>query len=198
VIVRAASNSRRGAPLEQGMTKVAKNDNSARWYIVGCRPQTERQAAEEIVALGQTVYLPSMRKEFHHRRQRKWIKRHYPLLPGYLFVLASDHWSRVLDCEHVSRVLRGQKLGEVSAPIAISDAEVQRIRADQDAGVFDDLRVDRHSIRPGELVKVNEGLMQGQSGTVETISDENIVMLIKAMCREVRATVPIEKLSRVG
>lgn len=179
-------------------SKTAKNDSLPKWYIVGCRPSSERQAGEEIISVGQTVYVPSFRKEFHNRRQRKWIKRHYPLMPGYLFVLASDHWSRILDCEHVHRILRSQLFGEASTPIAISDADVQTIRAAQDAGQFDDLRVDRHQIRPGDLVRVSEGAFSGQRGTVETISDESIVMLISAMCREVRATVPIEKLSRMG
>lgn len=176
----------------------AKNDNLPKWYIVACRPNYERLAGEEIISLGQTVYVPSYRKEYHHRRQRKWIKRHLPLMPGYLFILASDHWSRVLDCEHVQRVLRSQTFGEASTPIAISDADVQTIRAAQDAGQFDDLRVDRNQIRPGDLVKVSEGAFSGQHGTVETINDQTIVMLVSAMCREVRATVPIEKLSRMG
>lgn len=180
------------------MSKFAKNDNTPKWYIVACRPQSECLAGEEILSLGQTVYVPRYRREFHHRRQRKWIKKTYPLLPGYLFVLASDHWSRVLDCDHVQRVLRSQTFGEVTAPIAVADADVQTIRAAQDAGKFDDLRVNKSGLRPGDLVKVRDGLFSGQVGTVDSVGDENIVMLISAMCREVRTTVPLANLAQAG
>src|SRR5690606_14329902 len=127
-----------------------------------------------------------------------WVKRSYPLLPGYLFVLASDHWARVLDCEHVQRVLRSQVFGEASAPIAVGDADVQAIRVAQDAGTFDDLRVNRSGLKPGDLVKVREGMFSGQVGAVDSVGDENIVMLINAMCRQVRTTVPIANLSQTG
>lgn len=177
---------------------IPKNDNEPRWYIVGCRPQCERLATAEIAVLGQTVYLPCFRREFHNRRQRRWIKRHYPLWPGYLLILASEHWTRVLDCEHVSRVLRSQYFAEASVPITISDSDVQAIRYAQDAGKFDDLRVNRGGVQPGDLVKVREGVFAGKAGTVESIGDENIVMLIQAMGRELRTMVPIEKLAQVG
>ena len=174
------------------------NDNKPKWYIVGCRPQSECLAGEEILGLGQTVYVPRYRKEFHHRRQRKWIKNHYALLPGYLFVMASDHWSRILDCDHVQRVLRSTTFGETAAPVAISDDDVQAIRRAQDAGVFDDLRVDKSGLCPGDSVKVREGAFVGHVGTVESIGDENIVMLINAMSRQVRTRVPLESLAQAG
>lgn len=176
----------------------AKNDNRPKWYIAACRPNFERQAAEEIVSLGQTVFVPCFRKEFHHRRQRKWIKRYYPLLPGYLFVLASDHWSRILDCEHVNRVLRSQNFSEASVPIAITDVDVQMIRSAQDRGDFDLMRSNRSELKPGDRVTVMEGAFAGQRGTVESIGDENIVLHIEAMCRQVRAVVPLEKLGATG
>ena len=174
------------------------NGNTANWYIVSCRPQSECLAGEEILALGQTVYVPRFRREHHNRRMRKWIKRSYPLLPGYLFVLASDHWPRVLDCAHVQGVLRDQRHGGAGLPIAISDADVQAIRTAQDAGTFDDLRAHRADLKPGDTVKVREGLFSGQAGTVDAIGDENVVMLISAMCRQVRTTVPLENLARAG
>jgi transcription antitermination factor NusG len=178
--------------------KKPANDSTAKWYIVGCRPQSERLASADIVALGQTVYVPCFRKEFHHRRQRKWIKRHYPLWPGYLLILASEHWPRVLDCEHVSRILRSQNFGEESAPIAIGDADVQAIRAAQDAGQFDDLRASRTGLQPGDMVKIREGLFSGTAGPVDTVGDDSIVMLITAMGRELRTIVPLENLAQAS
>jgi transcription antitermination factor NusG len=177
------------------MHKKPANDSSAKWYIVGCRPQCERLASADIAALGQTVYVPCFRKEFHNRRQRKWIKRHHPLWPGYLLILASEHWPRVLDCEHVSGVLRSQNVGEASVPIAIDDGDVQAIRSAQDAGKFDDLRVNRTGLQRGDMVKIREGLFSGTAGPVDSVGDGNIVMLITAMGRELRAIVPLAQAS---
>lgn len=178
--------------------KKARNDNAPKWYIAQCRPSSEHLAGEEILALGQTVYLPTYRREFHNRRQRIWIKRHYPLLPGYLFVLASDHWSRVLDCRHIVKVLRSQIFGEAAVPVGVPDGDVQLIRSAQDAGLFDMLRGSQTGIKPGDAVRVEDGLFKGQKGTIEAIGDDNIVLLINAMCREVRAIIPLESLARVG
>lgn len=165
------------------------------WYIVSCHPQSERQACAEIAALGQTIYLPAFRKEFHHRRYRKWIRQHYPLWPGYLLVLASEHWSRVLDCQHVTRVLRSQTYAGAGAPIAISSADVQAIRHAQDSGEFDQMRMDRATVRPGDRLKLHEGAFTGQNGTVESVGDDRIVLLINAMGRELRMVVPVERVA---
>ncbi|WP_054312113.1 transcription termination/antitermination NusG family protein [Mesorhizobium sp. 1M-11] len=170
-----------------------QNDNRGDWYIVSCHPHAERQACAEIAALGQTVYLPSLRKEFHHRRYRKWIRQHYPLWPGYLLVLASEHWSRVLDCQHVTRVLRSQTYAGAGMPIAIHDADVQAIRLAQDTGQFDEMRVDRATVKPGDRLKLHEGALTGQAGTVESLGDARIVLLINAMGRELRTVVPVER-----
>lgn len=175
-----------------------KNDNAPKWFIVACRPSTERQAAEAIIALGQTVFVPAYRKEYRHHRLKKWIKKHLPLLPGYVFVMASDHWSRVLDCEHVTRILRSQHAGDASAPIAIADDVVRSIREAQDAGKFDDLRLNRSSMKPGDLVRVHEGAFIGFQGKVDNVSDESVVLLIEAMGREVRTTTPLDNLRQAG
>lgn len=172
-----------------------QNDNGNAWYIVSSHPQAERQACAEIAALGQTVYLPCFRKEFHHRRYRKWIRQHYPLWPGYLLVLASEHWSRVLDCQHVTRVLRSQTYAGAGAPIAIRDADVQAIRHAQDSGQFDLMRMDRTTVKPGDRMRVHEGALTGQAGTVESVGDDRIVLLINAMGRELRTVVPVERVA---
>jgi transcription antitermination factor NusG len=176
----------------------AKNDNKAKWYVVESKPGSEFLAGGEITALGQTVYVPTMRKEYKHHRQKKWIKKFLPLIRGYVFVLASDHWSRVLDCEHVSRVLRSQYGGEKAQPVAISDVDVQTIRAGQEAGLWDDLRVNRDRLQRGDLVRVNEGAFIGFEGKVDGFNEESATLFISAMCREVRTTIPLEALRQVG
>lgn len=175
-----------------------KHVDPPRWLIVKTRPSSDLKAGEEILALGQPVYLPQYRKEYRHHRQKRWITRYFPLLTGYLFVLASPHWHRVLHCEAVERVLRTQLESGPGDPILIDDATVQTIRRAQDAGEFDELRVHGHNVAVGETVKVTEGALIGLKGAVAGVGEKDITMMLNILGREVRTKAPIEMLGRTG
>lgn len=166
------------------------------WYIVRSRPSSENRAGEEIIALGQTVYVPQFRKEYKHHRHKKWITRYFPLLRGYLFILASPHWARCLSCDSVERVLRDQRYDGAGDPIPIPNAEVQRIRSAQEAGAFDQLRVHGSDIDVGAKVQIAEGAMAGLLGTVQKAGDEKLTMTVMMFNREVSTKAPIAMLSR--
>lgn len=169
-----------------------------RWFIVKTRPSSDLRAGEEILALGQAVYLPQYRKEYRHPRQNRWITRYYPLLNGYLFVLGSVHWHRVLNCSAVEKVLRSQAGAGVGEPIMIDDATVQAIRRAQDAGDFDELRIHGHNVAVGETVKVTEGALIGLKGAVAGVGEKDITMMLNILGREVKTKAPVELLGRIG
>jgi transcriptional antiterminator RfaH len=175
-----------------------KHVDFPRWFIVKTRPSSDLKAGEEILALGLTVYLPQYRKEYRHHRQRRWITRYFPLLNGYLFVLNSVHWHRVLNCESVEKVLRSQLEGGVGDPIMIDDATVQSIRKAQEAGEFDELRVHGHNVEVGETVKLTAGAIAGLKGAVVGVGEKDITMMLNILGREVKTTAPIEMLGRIG
>jgi transcription termination/antitermination protein NusG len=176
-----------------------KTDETApKWFIVKARPTFETKAGEEILALGQTVYVPQFRKEYKHARTKAWISKYYPVLRGYIFVLASQQWGRVLTCESVTGVLRSTDRGEAVDPIPISDIEVRSIRERQEAGDFDHLRVDGQLMKIGDMVKIGEGSLAGQRGEVAAINDNNIVMWISAFGGKTKTSVPIEILRQTS
>lgn len=175
-----------------------KHVDLPRWFIAKTRPGQDLKAGEEILALGQAVYLPQFRKEYKHNRQNRWITRYYPLLNGYLFVLGSVHWHRVLNCSAVEKVLRTQAGAGVGEPIMIDDATVQTIRRAQDAGDFDELRVHGHNVAVGETIKVTEGALIGLKGAVHGVGEKDITLMLNILGREVKTKAPIEMLGRTG
>ncbi len=70
---------------------------------------------------------------------------------------------------------------------------MQAIRHAQDSGQFDLMRMDRATVKPGDRLRVHEGALTGQAGTVESVGDDRIVLLINAMGRELRTVVPVER-----
>lgn len=169
-----------------------------RWFIVKTRPSQEVQAGEQILGLGMTVYCPRFRKEFRHARTKGWMGNYYALLPGYVFVLASPQWGRVLGCESVTGVLRSSDRGEAVDPIPIADSDVRAIRTRQEAGDFDHLRVNENTVRIGDMVRIGEGHFAGQRGPVEAVNDDNIIMLLPAFGGAAKTTVPVANLLKVG
>jgi transcription antitermination factor NusG len=173
--------------------KPAMQEKSAKWYVVRARPSLELKAAEEIAGRGQVAYVPRYRKEFQHARNKKWDFRYLSLMPGYLFVLASDNWPRVLVLDSVESILRAHN-GE---PAPIPDATVQALRQKQDAGEYDELRV-HGRVEAGTSVKLVSGALAGQHGPVSASTDEHVIMMLQMFGREVAAKVPLEKLGPMG
>lgn len=168
-------------------------EKTAKWYVVRARPSLELKAAEEIAGLGQVVYVPRFRKEYKHPRHKRWSTKYFSLLTGYLFVLASDHWPRVLDCGSVDCVLRSHN-GE---PAPIPDGTVQAIRSKQETGGYDEMRV-HGRVEAGTPVKVISGALSGMHGPVSASTDEHVIMMLQMFGREVAAKVPLAKLGQTG
>ena len=168
------------------------------WYIVRCRPSAELRAGEEILSLGLTVYCPQYRKEYKHARQNRWVSRYMPTMPGYLFVMATAHWSRVLGCESVERILRNKEAGDQGLPVPVPDSVVAGIRASQEAGDFDQLKVHGRMVKVGDEVKVAEGALNGLRGIVQRTGDNDLTILLSILGREVMTKVPVEILARTG
>ena len=130
------------------------------------------RASEEILNLGLTVYVPHKRKEYKHPRQNRWVSKYYPLMESYFFVLATEHWARVLACDSVDRILRNA--GEFGMPVPIPDACVSEIRIAQEAGEYDELRINTSTVKVGDTVKVGEGAFAGIMGRVEVAGDQQL------------------------
>ena len=181
------------------MTKPA----SPSWFAVETKPNAEYTARTEMERVGLTVYLPEYRREYHHRRYRKWIARSYPLFMGYIFVAAEElDWGALTTCKGLEReglsrdgVLR-DALGN---PVKIGDAEIQAIREKAEAGAFDELRGRTSGLRPGQHVALSQGPLAGMEALVARVrSGRNVRVLLSMFGSQVEATVPLANLSRAA
>ena len=170
-----------------------KNAKSASWHIVQTRSANELRAGEELLNLGMTVYVPQYRKEYRHNRSKGWAYRYFPLYPGYLFALESPNWARMLSCDNVLQVLQGADAG---SPIKVDNETVAGVRALQDAGEYDKLRVHGNLVTVGDSVKVAEGVLAGLKSAVSKVHGQDVTMLLSIFGREVSARVPIAKLAQ--
>jgi len=177
---------------------MSKHVDLPRWFIVKTRPSQEVNAGEQILDLGQTVYVPRYKKEYRHNRTGGWRGTYHPLMPGYCFVLASPQWGLVLGCASVTGVLRSTDRGEAVDPVPIADSVVRAIRTRQEAGEFNRLRVDGSTVRVGEHVMIGEGHFAGRAGPVAEVNDNNIVMLLSAFGGAIKTTVPVDNLLKTG
>lgn len=179
------------------MNAQPKQTDPVRWFIVKTRPASETRAGEELLRLGLTVFLPHYRKEYQHHRSHKWTVKHYPLMTGYMFVMKSPHWPRALACDAVEGVLRTQlPSGGIGDPILLDDATVNAIRAAQEAGQYDEMRVHGRNVAVGEIIKVNDGALAGLKGAVAGVGEKEITFMLNMLGREVKTRAPVEILGR--
>lgn len=167
------------------------------WHIVQVQAGCERIVGEDLISMGFTVFVPQYRKEYRHHRTKRWEVRYFPLMRGYLFALSSAHWSRILTSKQVVGVLRNR--GTAGAdPINLADKDVQEIRAAQDAGVFDQLKVHGGEVKAGDMVRIVEGAFSGISAVVEEAGVTDLKVVLNMLGRSVRTQLPLEILEKVG
>jgi transcriptional antiterminator RfaH len=156
------------------------------WYAIQTKPCREDLAAINLERLGLELFLPKVKlQEFGWGVPRVITK---PLFPGYLFAKFCP-----LNYLHLVRYARGVRR-VVSAGEVILPVDEQIIRTIQ-SRIREDLfmRLRPSPFHAGDLVKVQEGSLQGLSGIFERELDdrERVVILLEAIAY--RARVLIEK-----
>jgi transcription antitermination factor NusG len=165
------------------------------WFVVRASPGQDAAVAADLDAKGFTVYAPKFRREYQHRRSKKWIIRTFPLMVGYLFVQGSPDWASLLHLKGVTSILRNRDNGEDGKPILVKDQMIRAIMAAEQAGEFDILKVHGHVVKIGQLVKVAEGPLAGLAAPVHAVNNaRHVKVLLNILGREVETTVPVENL----
>lgn len=180
------------------MNKVPANDHKILWYIVQVQANCERIAGEDLIGMGFTVFVPQYRKEYRHHRTKRFETKYFPLMRGYLFVMASPHWSRIRQCKQVVAVLSSSAFGGDGNPIQIADKDVQAIRAAQDAGLFDQMKVHGGDVKAGDMVRIADGAFSGIQAVVEEAGETALTVLLSMLGQQVKTHVPLEKLEKAG
>lgn len=139
----------------------------AKWYVACTMARHEKQVAAQLSRCGIDNFLP-LYDEVHRWKDRRKIIS-LPLFPGYVFVrIPLLERLRVQVIPSVSRLM-----GFGGPPVAIEDAEVERLRKGLAV-----LHAEPHPfLTAGQRVRVKSGPLSGAAGVLERHRDKFRVVL---------------------
>lgn len=152
------------------------------WYCVHTKPLKEIQASLHIrTTLGLETYFPRLKQKKIIRRVRREITS--PLFPRYFFCRfdASISYRAVRYAPDVLDVVSsGNK------PVIVSDNIIEKLM--RWAGYEVDVVTIRPSLRPGDLIEITEGPMQGLQAVLlhERDDSDRVAVLLSMLDREAR------------
>jgi transcriptional antiterminator RfaH len=153
-----------------------------RWYVVQTQPHSEMKAVWHLERQGYATYLPRYEKRRRHARRIETVAA--PLFPRYLFVaidMAAQRWRSIQSTIGVSRlVCNGDD------PAALADGVIDGLKRRQDERGFV-LLDSRPRFKPGDQVRIVDGIFASRLGLFEGLSDgERVAVLLDMLGRKVR------------
>ena len=153
------------------------------WFVLTVRHLFEFEAARSLTQRGFQVYVPIKQKlqavsRYVHRK--KLVD--YPLMTGYVFLVATDletEWYQVLQAHHVRRVIAFE-----NKPIKIPLSEMNDLKQRETDGEFITWSMNRHmNPRPnygvGDEVGIITGPMTGYDVEIVDIMEETAQVLME-------------------
>ncbi|GAF79080.1 unnamed protein product [marine sediment metagenome] len=160
------------------------------WYVVHTQARQEARAELNLRRQGFEAWLPLFRVARRHARRIDHVMA--PLFPRYLFVhldLSVQPWRAINGTFGVVRLLCNRDI-----PLLVPEGLVEEImqRCDESGTVV----LSPRGLAVGDSVKVATGPFADLAGLFQTMSRrDRVVLLIKLLGREVRATVAFRDLA---
>ena len=156
----------------------------AKWYVIHTYSGYENKVAKTIEKtvenrhleeLFQDIMIPTEKvAEIHENKDgdKTEVQVERKTYPGYVMVkmvMNDETW-------HVVRNVRGVTsfVGPGSKPVPLSEAEVIRLGGERCVAAAPSCQV-------GDIVRICEGMLEGFSGTVETVSPDNTKVKVKVI-----------------
>ncbi len=156
----------------------------AKWYVIHTYSGYENKVAKTIEKtvenrhleeLFQDIMIPTEKvAEIHENKDgdKTEVQVERKTYPGYVMVkmvMNDETW-------HVVRNVRGVTsfVGPGSKPVPLSEAEVIRLGGERCVAAAPSYQV-------GDIVRICEGMLEGFSGTVETVSPDNTKVKVKVI-----------------
>lgn len=168
-------------------------DSATRWYVAQTHPRAEAKAAVHLERQGFATYLPRYLKSRRHARRVETVAM--PLFPRYLFVavdMATQRWRSIRSTIGVMQlVCNGED------PAAINDRIIEGLKSREGELGFVEL-AQRQMFRPGDKLRVVDGVFCDSLGLFEGMSDnERVTILLDLLGRKVRVTLDAELVTAV-
>ncbi len=191
----------------------------ARWYIIHTYSGYENKVAENIEKIVENrkmhdkilgVFIPL--EKVVEVRENKTVEIERKIFPGYVVVKLAVEYSdkegeeNVLkvpdETWHAIRYTRGVTgfVGPDGKPVPLTDEEVRKLGIEEAGAEGDNATrtVTEVSYSVGDLVTITEGLMEGNSGVVESIdTDNNVVrVIVSFMGKEAPIELPLNQVKK--
>ncbi len=149
-----------------------KQGDTKHWYLVYCKPRQERVAKDNLERQGFEIYLPVARQRRRRLGRPKMVIE--PMFPRYLFIHLDsqrDDWGPIRSTLGVTALVR---FGQSPTPVPDDLITGLRERDDED-GVQ---QLPDYSYRPGETLRIAEGVMAGFEGIYLARSGRDRVLVL--------------------
>lgn len=162
-----------------------------RWCAIQTKANKEREVEKRLSDLNLEVFLPWLRMRKRVATKFQWVL--VPLFPSYLFcrldLVASGKAARY--CPGVRDFL---KFG--SAIAEVGDEIIRELRDRCPGGVA---RLEPVPIRPGDVVRINEGPFAGLEAIFERKmkGNERVAVLLEILGRQTRLELPGETIGKI-
>lgn len=179
------------------------------WAVVVSKPMAEFAAQGALRRRGYRVCLPVYRKLLRGKRDSYGEMVMRPLFRGYLFVELhpGQAWIDILYTPGVCDVVR--QPGDHDMPALVEPGLIEEVRAESEAGLFDDrplsrgvsravFRAGKLMVKPGDAMRVAEGPFASFMATLQDIDDRGRAQTLLTMFnRQVPAELGLETLAGV-
>ncbi len=162
------------------------------WYLLYTKPRGERLALENLTRQGYRAYLPMLRAR--RRRERRYYNVIVPMFPRYLFLQLNDQdedWGPIRSTLGVANMVRFSSHAAV-----VPDGLVEALRQREDADGVQCLP--EAKLKPGDRVRICDGVMAGYEAIFEARSGkERVVLLLELADHSARIEASVEGIEAV-
>lgn len=142
------------------------------WYLVYSKPQQERVAVDNLARQGYHTYLPLLR--VRRRRAGRYVSVIEPMFPRYLFIHlddTTDNWGPIRSTVGVANLVRF-----ANRAARVPDDLVAALREREDERGIQS--VDPPALKPGDRVRIEEGVFSGYEAIFQASSTKSRVLLL--------------------
>ncbi|MBU1404744.1 MAG: transcriptional activator RfaH [Proteobacteria bacterium] len=171
-----------------------KQDILGEWFAIRTKPQQEQVAKLHYQRQGYAVYLPMMRTIVRHaRRTEEKLK---PFFPGYLFLHLAPSERNWVAISSTRGALGPICFGDQYVPVP--DWIISDLQAKEDAsGAVPLADLQKKRLTPGAAVAVDlDGDTSAQGLFYSFSGQENVVVLLSFLNRQVKATLSLDRVQR--
>lgn len=166
-----------------------------KWFAIRTKPSREEVAKINLENQGLSVYLPMMSRTVSHARRKKLVMR--PVFPGYLFLrLAPEerNWHAISSTRGVYAPVR---FGDLYVPVPDWVIAQIKQKENKETGAISLSELKREKLSPGMEVQVRlENKVSAEGVILSFNGQDNVILLMNLLGKELKAKVPMEKLEK--